>query len=422
MSVDSYFIAVVGGGASGYAAAISAARIFVKQRRPVRIAIIEKQTRSLKKLLATGNGRCNLSNINLSSSYYYGDRGFYDEVLSQRKSDTVSFFESLGLVCKEEEGRIYPYSDTAASVVDVLRFEADDLGISLITDCEAEIVRIYQGSFHIECSMGNEIKADKLIVATGGAGSPSLGGARSGYSLLKQLGHRITPIYPSLVQLIVDSPFPRQLKGIRIKGKVSLEFDGELQRELFGEVLFTEYGLSGIAIMQISRQVAEVYRLKEDKAIVVSIDLMFDYDEQKVFVLLARRIKDYPQRSLDHIFTGILHKRIGQALLKYADIGPVNRKIDTLTRKELQQLTEACKRFTFRVVDTQGFSSAQSTAGGAQTDDFERTLESKISKGLYACGEILDVDGDCGGYNLDWAWTSGRIAGENAARAYLFND
>ncbi len=369
------------------------------------VTLLEKNDRILKKLLATGNGRCNLSSENASPSAYFGCADFSACALSEfTVKETLSFFESIGLITRTEYGgRIYPYSNSAASVVDVLRFALERRGVNVVCGCGVRAIAKKGGAFKLDTEKGI-FPADKLVVACGGAASPKLGGTRSGYELLSSLGHGVTPLYPSLVQIKTDNTYPRALKGIKADALVSLLDSKGVFASARGEVLFTEYGLSGPVIFDLSRSLCGI----GTNDVIVSLDLMPDRSESELSELIySLSASGLP---LEHLLTGVLGKKTGQAVIKYAGLSL--SRADALSRSEAGSVALAAKHFEIKLTGTLGFETAQVTAGGARTDEFnDKTMESRLVPGLYAAGEVLDVDGRCGGYNLQWAWSSGRLAG-----------
>jgi len=395
-------VLVVGGGASGMMAAITAA-----EDGENRVILIERQARVGRKLLATGNGCCNLTNIDLAPSHYFGeDRLFVKPALDYFGLEaTLDFFRSLGLIARtEESGRVYPYSMQANSVLDILRFALARPNIEL--RCETEALSIKkEGAVFVTETSGGKIKSDKLIVAAGGAASPKLGGTMSGYRLLEALGHSRTALFPSLVQVKTDNRFTKALKGIKTDAKVTVLRGGKALCTSSGEVLFTEYGLSGPAVFEVSRYAST------GKDLEISLDLMPEYGEEEVAAILFELRISGAGRSCEDFLTGILNKRLGQTVLKYAEVA-LSLPVSALKDGQLYKIARAVKNFSFAVTGTTGFENAQVTAGGIRTSEFDsRTLESRICPGLFAAGEVLDVDGRCGGYNLQWAWSSGRLAG-----------
>ncbi|MDO5398148.1 MAG: NAD(P)/FAD-dependent oxidoreductase [bacterium] len=394
-------IAVIGGGASGLAAAIAAAESGAK------VTVYESGPRCGRKILATGNGRCNMTNINAGLKNYHGrETGFIKGVMKRFWVDeTIAFFEELGIVAKvEDKGRVYPNSDQASAVLDVLRIRCGADGVNMVTGFEVSQIRKTKGGFQITSYKGEKAQADKVIIATGGKAAPDLGSKGTGYVLLKEFGHRITELRPSLVQMRTDGDTAGKLKGIKFTGTVRM---GKYAEE--GEILFTDYGISGPPIFSLSS------RYENQKEI--ELDLMSAYSAEKLLNMMYMRIGRNPDIPLESFFVGMLNKRIGQVLLKELGIAPLSRKACTLSEQEIRTCVNGIKRWKFGITGTQSWNNAQVTKGGALTEDFNpSTMESKLVNGLYAAGEVLDIDGDCGGYNLQWAWSSGIIAGRSAAK------
>ncbi|MDD3832598.1 MAG: NAD(P)/FAD-dependent oxidoreductase [Oscillospiraceae bacterium] len=410
----SYDIAVIGGGASGLAAAVFAARI--AQGR-FSVALLEKAPRVGRKLLATGNGTCNISNKGAVAERYHGTHPeFVIPSLDRFSPDAVcSFFTSIGVECiQREDGRIYPQCLHAGAVLDCLRMELDALGIHNIPDTAVTHIKKMDGGFQIKTSSG-EIQARRVLVCTGGAASPSLGGSAEAYSLLTDIGHHLTPIFPSIVQVRTDTKFIKAVKGIRVEAQISFELDGRRLAFEKGEVLFTEYGLSGPAVMQISRFVAEWERRSTGKMAAV-LNVLPDLDENTLLKTLRRRAL-MKGRSLGDLLTGLLQKRLGQTIMRAAGYD-LNESVNILSESDLLIIAKFINRWEIEVTGTQGMRGAQVTAGGIATADFNpETMESRLIPGLYAAGEVLDIDGDCGGFNLQWAWASGFTAAEEIVKS-----
>ncbi len=394
-------IAVIGGGASGLVAAISAAQ------RGGEVAVYECGERVGRKILATGNGRCNMTNMNADTANYHGKNPKF--ILGAKNKfwvlETLDFFRRLGIVTKvEDAGKVYPYSGQASAVLDVLRFKIEELGIKVVYSFDAKNVSKSKDGFCIVSYDGREAYADKVIVATGGKAAPNLGSKGTGYDILKSFGHNVTELYPSLVQIKTETEVVKKLKGIKIDARVTLGGYSE-----FGEVLFTEYGLSGPAVFSLTS------RLNGQK--VISLDIMDGYTRDDVFDIITERVYNNPKLPLENFFVGMFNKRVGQALLKFAKAEPLSRYALTLGEKEISRICDIIKKWDFKVAGTMSWNNAQVTKGGAETSEFNpNTFESKLCEGLYAAGEILDIDGDCGGYNLQWAWSSGYLAGFSAAK------
>jgi len=373
-----------------------------------RVILLERQQRLGRKLLATGNGRCNLTNTGAAPENYHSENpGFADAALGKfTTQDTLAFFGKLGLVTVTEYGgRVYPLSNSANSVLDVLRFALEHEGVEVKSSCPAREIRREKQGFTVICDE-EKLYADKLIVACGGAAGAKLGGVSDGYELLKPLGHKRTKLYPALVQLITDPEYPRALKGVRAEAALSLRSgDYELCRSR-GELQFTEKGISGPAAFDISREAAVC-----GEGATIYIDLMPDYSAGQVQELLESRCAALPELTAAELFTGMLHNRLGRMLVKYCVIEQ-NRPLSSLDGGTVERAAQACKAFPLKLRGTEGFDNAQVTVGGIKTTGFNpETLESWVVPGLFVCGELLDVDADCGGYNLQWAWASGRLAG-----------
>ena len=398
-------VAVIGGGASGMMAALTAA-----EDKENSVLLLERQQRVGRKLLATGNGRCNLSNTELTMQNYHGsDPAFAEHALRGFDPEkTLDFFRKLGLLTVTEPGgRAYPLSDSANSVVDILRFACAEVGVEIITSCPVLGIKKDGSKFLI--SAGEEtIRTDKVIVACGGLAGGKLGGVKDGYELLGSLGHSRTALMPALVQVTTDPEYPRALKGIRADAEIELFSEDRHICSARGELQFTEKGISGPVTFDISRAVASL----GDKKGTVHIDFLADYPRNEVLSMLRAKASAYGTLPCEELFTGLVHNRLGKMLLKYSGLRG-GKTMSELTEEELADAAGAAKDFRLRIKGTEGFDNAQVTAGGIRTSEFDpRTLESRMVPGLFACGEVLDIDGDCGGYNLQWAWASGRLAGK----------
>ncbi len=397
-------IAIIGAGAAGMAAAITSAASGANQ-----VLLLERQARVGRKLLATGNGRCNLTNRHTDPSRYHGNSpDFVRPALEACPVEsTLDFFQALGLyTVTEPDGKVYPWSDQANSVVDVLRFALDRKNVSLITGTEVVSVKKTAEGFRIKDQNGAVHQADRLIVACGGAAGTKLGGGLSGYQLLRSLGHHCTKLYPSLVQLKTDTEPIRGLKGVRAMAALKLSVNDALLAKACGEVQFTDYGVSGPAVFDLSRAAATA------EGTVLHLDLLPDYRAEDLLSALCIRISRFPNLLAEDLLTGILHNRLGRVLVKNCGIA-LNTPLTSLNWKQLTQIVDSCHELALPVTGNMGMEGAQVTAGGIVTKEFDpETLESRIVPGLYAAGEVLDVDGDCGGFNLQWAWSSGILAGK----------
>lgn len=397
-------IAIIGGGASGLAAALAA-----RERLDNAVTVFERQARVGRKLLATGNGRCNLTNRSAGPENYHGhDPSFSGPALHRFDPEAaIAWFASLGLLTRTEpSGRVYPLSDTAGSVVDALRLALEARGGRIV--CALPIARAERrnGGFLLTGPLGEEFEAERLIVACGGMAGARVGGVRSGYDILRSFGHTITDLRPALVQLKCDNTWTRPLKGVRTQANVTLEQDGIVLAASTGEVQFTDYGLTGPAIYDISRAAATA----EDRAL-VCLGLLPALDRVDIIKYMASKRDSFPDYKAENLLTGTLHNSIARAVLRRAQI-PLEARLWALSDGALEQVADILVRYELPLTGTLGFEDAQVTAGGVCTDEFDpETMASRLVPGLYACGEVLDVDGDCGGYNLQWAWASGRMAG-----------
>ncbi len=396
-------LVIIGGGAAGMMAALTAAEWISGH-----VLLLEQQPRLGRKLLATGNGRCNLSNLTSTPQCYHGaNRDFVRPALEGfGVQDTLAYFQGLGLLCRSEPGgRVYPLSDQANSVLDTLRLALEGLGVTVRTECQVTGITKEGAGFLLTTPEG-PIPADKVIVTAGGAASPKLGGSKSGYQLLKGLGHRCTKLFPSLVQLRTDPTYPRSLKGVRAEASVTLLRGNGVLAQRQGEVQFTDYGVSGPVIFELSRQAAT-----ESDSLTLSLDLLPQLSEEALVDLLAEKQRRFPGLTLDNLLIGMLHNRLGRTVLRYGG-RKLTQSVSDLSHRDLVAIVRNCKDFRLPVTGNLGLDHAQVTAGGIRTDEFDpETLESLHCPGLYAAGEVLDIDGDCGGFNLQWAWSSGHLAG-----------
>ena len=386
-----------------------AAALAAAENKENQIILMERQARVGRKLSATGNGRCNLTNLHASRQGYHGDDlHFSDYAISQFGPEkTLEWFRTLGLfTVTEDSGRVYPYSDQANSVVDVLRFALEQPNITVKLGFEVEKVKKCANGFRVE-TKEETVECDKLIIACGGLAGTKLGGTMSGYKLLRSLGHKCTKLRPTLVQLKTSWGGVTGLKGVRANCNAAIYHEDVLFSESSGELQFTEYGLSGPVIFEVSRDVCQ-----EKGRWCCRLDFLPEISEEALKEeLLRRKITNLPASEL---LTGILHNRLGRVLTQAAGIS-AQRKILELSDYEIAEVVRAVKAFDVVLTEPMGMDSAQVTAGGIMTREFDdKTMESRIVPGLYACGEVLDVDGDCGGYNLQWAWSSGRLAGLHA--------
>lgn len=379
-------VAIIGGGASGLAAAIEAARAGRD------VVVYEAANRVGKKILATGNGRCNLTNMLLGASDY-NHPAFVAPVLAKLGPNEVrEWFSELGLLTVEErEGRVYPLSNTANSVLDVLRGACAGLGVAIVTDARVESLRSCGDGFVLGLADGSEAAASKLIVANGG-----------GSRLLKGCGHKITRNSNVLCALSTDTRNIRGMSGVRVRGHIGLVNPGEAEPvfEEDGELLFRDYGVSGIAAFNASRFAEEGQTL--------TVDFIPAMSGEELASNLAKRLQW--AGSAEELMCGIFHPQVNRLLMRVAGVKPSERP----EARDVERIARAAKAFRLAVKGPGDVKHAQVTRGGADVDEFDAlTMQSKKAPGLYACGECLDVDGPCGGFNLHWAWASGIVAGRN---------
>ncbi len=396
-------IVIIGGGAAGLTAAVLCARAVGGKR----VVVLEKQARVGKKLLATGNGTCNISNMHASETHYHGQapRFVTDALTMFSPDDAMAFFASIGVRCVcRDNGRVYPLCAQASAVLDCLRLELDSLGVEIACDTAVMQICPTANGVRVMTNQG-EYQASRVLVATGGAASASLGGTTDGYTLLGGIGHTKTPLFPSIVQIRTDKEAVKAVKGIRVDANLSLLQDGIPVASSDGEILFTDYGVSGPVAMAIGRYAADWERRKKGTMTLVVDVLPTLTSEQVRQELTLRAAMD--GRTLETMLTGLLQKRLGQTLIKAAGLTPLSRSTSSLTPTELERLATVLKGWTLTVVGSAGMNAAQVTAGGITTAEFSsRTMQSCRSPFVYAAGEVLDVDGDCGGFNLQWAWSS----------------
>lgn len=407
-------VLVVGGGASGLVGAIIAAR------EGADVTILERTNRVGKKILATGNGRCNITNVDCDIRYYHGTNPKFalGALTAFDPNMTMQFFEQLGITHKVESGgKVFPFSDQATSVLDVLRLEIDRLNkekglIKIVADQEVESVSKNKKGFLVKCASGSSYSGDKVIMATGGKATPNLGSNGSGLPILAKLGHSVITPFPSLVQVILDSTVVKRIQGVKIQGKITVK-QGTKVKEERGEILFTKDGISGPPVLQVSRLVSA--QALQNKTCHVSLDLFPNYSLEELEVMIQMRIAYQPKRSLENFLIGLINKKLIPEILKKVNLVDKKRQCQTLSPKEITNLVKILKSWEFTATGTRSWESAQVMAGGINTNEVcPSTFESKKVSGLYIIGELLDIDGDCGGFNLQWAWSSAHAAGVHA--------
>ncbi len=391
-------ICIIGGGAAGMMAAITA-----KEANPsLNICLVEQLDRVGKKIALTGNGRCNITNKNITADNYYGRNPLFAMPFfaSFSQADTCAFFERLGVPVIFEGDKGYPRSLQAASVVDALRFRIDELGIETFFGNAVTDITKKGEDFII---LGEtKISAKAVIIAAGLlSGGPKLG---SDGKMLEILGKKLqfSKPSPAIVQLKTDTDFVRQLKGVKVDAEVKLLRGGKPIKQDFGETLFCDYGLSGPPILQVSG----LAKVGDE----IVLDLMHDYDFDSLCSLLIGRRKSLSSRKNDEFLSGLINKRLGQVILKRAGLS-LSDEVSSISDAAIKKICAVAKGFKCAVLGNTGFTNSQVSMGGIYTDQLDsKTLMVKRIPGLFTCGEMVDITGDCGGYNLQWAWSSGYAA------------
>ena len=399
-------LAIIGGGASGMAAALEAAPL-------VDVVLYESHTRLGRKLLAIGNGRCNFSHQGFSDANYHGTHPHFvhDALAQYDEAATLDFFHGLGLeTTVDARRRYYPDSLQGAAVLDILRLSLEEAGVDV--RCEHRINAVHatkDGRFSLVHSQGKD-RADAVIVAAGGEAAPKLGGSRDGYKLLQGFGHSLVDTAPGIVQLVADVSALKAANGLKREVEVNILADGHAIMHDSGELLITNYGLSGPPILQCAGHA--VRALRDGKKVQAVICFFPGKDTKHLLALFRERFAAHPKRTAEAFFVGLLPRLLAQCAMKACGVKPQA----PLDDKALERLAKRLAAWSVNITGPRTFAEAQVTLGGIDTADFDpTTMASWMMPGLYACGEVLDIDGDCGGYNLQWAWSSGRLAGRSAA-------
>lgn len=402
-------LAIVGGGASGLAAAVFALQKAKSCGIRIKVMIFEANSRVGKKITVTGNGRCNFSNTDMSLVHFHGDEILARNALSSFSSeDTLKFFEEGGLFSRTDgAGRIYPLSNQATSVLDFFRNETARLGAQIITDCKITSVKKDGRRF----LLNGEMYADGVIVSCGGKAAPVHGSDGSFFGVFDSFGVRTVDFYPALTPVCIDS-FTKSLKGIRAEGRITVKTNGKTVASDCGELQYTDYGISGIPAMQVSGRVAAVLGKSKDVFAFVDSAPFLESDCLKEYIL--RIINDDPQRQIEMLLSGIMPKRLAVFLLSELSF-KADKAVKTINPAAVDKIVSAVKNKKYKISAVKGFSDAQISSGGVPASELNAdTLELKKVKNMYVCGEAVNVDGDCGGYNLQWAWSSAYVAASAA--------
>lgn len=412
MSNAVYDFIIVGAGAAGMIAAISANSLGIKA------LLIEGNESIGKKILSTGNGKCNLSHRNINEEDYSGTgREYIGAFLNQfGTEDTISFFESLGMMIRDKEDYLYPYSEQALTVLETLKYKINSSQIRCEFNCKINsIKRNNKDIFELVAKDGRVFEAKKILLCTGGYAAPKSGSDGTGIEIARTLGLKIIDCNPALVKVKSKSDVCKAFDGVRAKGKINLYIGDELSDITdMGEIQFTKDGLSGIPVFNVSRTIS--YALTQNKKVEIKLDLLPDISSDSLVEFLENKIASYPINTTPEIiFNGLINKKLSQQIIK--QMGLIAEKKMTISREMVIDYVSRVKACCFDIVGVYGFDFAQVCAGGVSFSEINEELEAKSIPGLYLAGEILDIDGKCGGYNLQWAWTSGYLAGRNAAKA-----
>lgn len=408
--MEQWNIAVIGAGASGLIAAYQAA----KALGPGSVLLLEGNPKPGKKLLATGNGRCNLTNLHIAPQHYHGDVALAAPLLARYPAQRVmDAFGGMGLLCRADgEGRVYPNNLQAAAVLQTLWDACREAGVTERWAFPCREIRPEKGGFLLHGPEGQRLFARQCILACGGQASPKHSCPGGGYALAEALGLPVTGLRPSLVPLKSPAKALRSLKGMRCKARAALYCQGEAVYAESGEVLFGDGALSGICIFNLSARLGET----APAGLEVSLDLLEAMEEAQVLAYLKGLRAAHPQRPAGELFAGALNLRVGWELVKSLNI-PGDKPLSRLGDRDLARAAGLAKDWRFPVTGPGPWESAQVTAGGVPLREVDpETLESKKHPGLYVTGELLNIDGDCGGYNLHWAWATGLAAGTAAAQ------
>ncbi len=404
-----YDVAVIGGGAAGMMAAITASEAGKKG------ILLEKNDAVGRKLSATGNGRCNFTNQSANDvKHYHGaEKSWIGEALTRFSvEDALLFFEKIGAApVLEEQGKYFPRCGQASAVCELLERKMRALSIQVYSRCQVENISFPAAHAEIVCKQEN-ILAKHVILATGGLSAPQTGSDGFGYSIAASVGHTIIPCMPVIVQMVTEKGFRKRLDGLRVKGDAVLAVGDAPVRKESGDILFFDYGLSGPAVFQLS--IPAQYAIKEGKSAYIELDLLPDYDEHKLYNEIKWRFSQ-PALTAGDSLVGLLHKKLIGSVLEAAGISE-KEEARSISEQGCRAVCKAIKHWRHKVTQAKSWENAQATAGGISAAEVEAgTLKSKLQSKLSFCGEILDVVGDCGGFNLQWAWTSGFCAAKGVS-------
>ena len=402
-------IGIIGAGASGMFAAITAAK------QGAEVTLIEKKDRIGKKILATGNGKCNFTNKSMKQVDFKSQRtNIFDDYISQfDENEVISFFQSNGMLTKEKNGYYYPRSEQASTVLDLLRLQLKTYKVSVLTEKYPISIQKKKKQFEIILNSNEKLFFDRIILACGSFAGEKKQDNYNGYTYAKNFGHTIVPVVPALVQVRAKGKDFKSIAGVRCDANIKLYIDNCLSAEEFGELQLTDYGISGIPVFQLSRYVS--YGIYEKKLVTAVIDFLPEYNIEEWHSFVETKWKNSSKNiTVEEFFQGFLNKKLNMMFLKNAGI-KAETPLNQLKYSKIKQAIETIKCWKIEIEGTNPFENAQVCAGGISMDEITLQMESKLIAGLFFTGELLDVDGRCGGYNLQWAWTSGYLAGKYAA-------
>jgi predicted Rossmann fold flavoprotein len=391
---------IVGAGAAGLCAAVASARAGLS------VTLLEQNSKLGRKILVSGNGKCNIDNKYIDKRYFHSQNpDFIDEVLEGYDFKRIeTFFNSIALELIEgKDGKMFPMSFQASTVVELLEYEAKRLGVDIACNCKVNKIDKKEDLFTLETSQGVK-KCNLLLLANGSVAAPQLGGSDLGYAFATKLGHTLIPRHPSLVQLCSDETWVKACAGVKVAGVAKLYANGEYICEKKGDLLFTNYGISGLAILDLSREVST--RLASFDYCELSLDIMTNYSKEKLINLLLARIDKESQKPIELWLQGVVNKKLIYPILEQSKC---KAKLEShLNRKEINKLVHTIKNMKISISETKGFKGAEVSTGGINTKEVNpENMESKLVKNLFFAGEILDVDGDRGGFNFHFAWVTG---------------
>jgi len=398
---------IVGAGASGLVTAIMSARANLK------VLLLEQNSKIGKKILVSGNGKCNISNKHININRFHSQNlDFVKKVLMNYDFSAIEkFFTSIGLELTEgKDGKMFPMSLQASSVVELLEYEAKKSGVEIVCDCAVSSINKKGNTFTLETTQGTKT-CEKLVLASGSPAAPQLGGSNSGYAFATKMGHSLIPRHPSLVQLCSKETWIKACAGVKVAGVAKLTANGEYITEKKGDLLFTNYGISGLAILDLSREAST--RLANFDYCELSLDLMPKLGKEKLTNFLQARVSRKSEKPTKLWLQGVINKKLIPVILNQSKNRAETEK--ELNRKEINKLVHAIKNLKLSIHDTKGFKNAEVSTGGIDTIDINpQTMESKLINNLFFTGEILDVDGDRGGFNFHWAWVTALRSGSSS--------